>query len=320
MEEDRTLEEIYQRIAFLIEEKFKIKNYSFYEAKKRGLEKLLPIGLDESYCKSEVYKDATSCRAYRLKQTILGRPWIWGSECEKFELKSNLARLCIPFIFEEETRYILQVLVFPEEFEEVRKNTEELKLYLNHILPIVEIKKLLQTLKEQSIKDALTGLYNRHFLNEYLIKTSELCLRHGHSLGILMIDIDFFKKVNDQFGHDVGDEVLKQIAGIIHKKFRKADVVVRYGGEEFLVVLHNVEEQKLIELAEELRREVSQTPLKISSGEIYKTISIGIAIFPKDSKDIREVIKFADIGLYHAKKTGRNKIVRFTRALIQTEF
>jgi diguanylate cyclase (GGDEF)-like protein len=320
VEEDSTVEESLNRISQILERKFGIKRYAFYEVNSELIKILLPHSGQNRFCKKEVYGSPELCRANRLKKTIIGRSKSWGGECEYFNYELGNYYLCIPFLFEEETRYVLQILTeSEEELNSLLGQVKEIKTYLNTILPIVEVKKLLKTLEERSVKDGLTGLYNRHFLNEYILKSSEFSLRYGHTLGILMIDIDFFKKVNDEFGHDVGDKVLKQIADILSSRFRKTDVIVRYGGEEFLVVLHNIEEKKLMQIAEDIRKEVEKASFKTPQGEIKKTISIGVAIFPEDSKDIWEVIKFADIALYHAKKTGRNRVVRFTRALIQTE-
>ncbi len=317
VEEDSTLEEIYNRIAHLIEKRFEIKQYAFYEVDQAPVRIILPFGSKEKYCKPEFFENPSLCRAARSGKEVKGFMHSWGTECEYFALKEK-NYICVPFVFEEKTRYVLQVIINPEEnLEKTFYQIKELCVYLDTILPILEVKKLLKNLEERSVKDGLTGLYNRHFLNEYIIKASELALRHGHSIGILMIDIDFFKKVNDQFGHDVGDIVLKQIAEILKSRFRKADVIVRYGGEEFLVLLHNVDENKLIEIAEQIRIAVENTPFQTPQGPIKKTISIGVAVYPIDSKDIWQVIKFADIALYHAKKTGRNKVIRFTKDLIQ---
>ncbi len=317
VEEDSTLEEIYQRIAQLIEKRFGIKKYAFYEMDQEPARILLPFKNKQRYCKPEIFENPSLCRANRLGKEVKGFIHDWGTECEYFSLQDK-NYICIPFIFGEKTKYVLQIIVDPNDnLEEIFCRVKELCKYLNTILPIVEVKKLLKILEERSVKDSLTGLYNRHFLNEYLIKASELALRHGHTLGILMIDIDFFKKVNDEFGHDVGDIVLQQITEILKSRFRKADVVVRYGGEEFLVLLHDVEENKLIEIAEQIRIAVENTPFQTPQGPIKKTISIGVAVYPIDSKDIWQVIKFADIALYHAKKTGRNKVIRFTKDLIQ---
>ncbi len=319
VEGDRSIEEIYQRISYLLEEKFKIKEYVFYEIdiSKNQMSIVLPFGEKKCFCDLEICANANLCRAKRTGHLIVCSDYPWGSTCEKFLYPKEKKYLCIPLLLGEGIAYILQIVTDKkEEIDRLLNQIEEIKLYLSTILPILEVKKLLKSLKEKSLRDGLTGLYNRHFLEEYIIKAAALTIRNNTTLGIFMIDIDFFKKVNDEFGHDIGDKVLKQLANILIEKFRKSDVVVRFGGEEFLVLLHNTDEKKLIELAEDLRKTVEETKIEVPAGYIQKTISIGIGVFPVDSENIWEVIKYADIALYHAKRMGRNQVVRFNPQML----
>jgi two-component system cell cycle response regulator len=130
-----------------------------------------------------------------------------------------------------------------------------------------------------------------------------------------MIDMDHFKEVNDTYGHKNGDLVLQTLAEIIKKSIRKSDIAVRYGGEEFLIILQNIKDiNDAINVAEKIRKNVENTEIELDSGKIIKkTISVGVSVYPDQCKKGWECIKFADIALYEAKKNGRNKVVLFNK-------
>ena len=133
-----------------------------------------------------------------------------------------------------------------------------------------------------------------------------------------MIDVDYFKKVNDTLGHDAGDEVLKELSKVLKNSVRDSDFVVRFGGEEFIIILQNVKnEEGIIKVAEKIRESFANTKIAVSGKTLTKTISIGVSIFPKDTKKIWEAIKYADLALYEAKHTGRNRVVRFDKKLLE---
>jgi len=150
-------------------------------------------------------------------------------------------------------------------------------------------------------RDPLTGLMNRRGLNFAIDKQ----LNMNSFFSILLIDIDFFKKINDTYGHDQGDLVLKSLADIMQKNFRKNDVCCRYGGEEFIVLIPDVSKGEAYESAERFRKAIEQQFIENVG---YITISIGIAFWPESSKDISEVFRIADKQLYEAKNSGRNCI------------
>ena len=157
-------------------------------------------------------------------------------------------------------------------------------------------------LRQDALTDPLTGAHNRRGLNVLL----ENLMDKHIPFAVLEIDIDFFKRVNDTFGHDTGDEVLKTLTHIIQSLSRKHDIVARTGGEEFLLVLPNENSDSAFVIAERLRNQVAST-LMAKVG--YINVSIGIATWPQHSDDIDQVYKCADKALYHAKETGRNKCV-----------
>jgi diguanylate cyclase (GGDEF)-like protein len=159
----------------------------------------------------------------------------------------------------------------------------------------------------ESLTDSLTGLYNRRFLEARLKEEKGRADRHKRPMTLLMADIDHFKKFNDSHGHAKGDELLTQIAKVFRKGVREIDVVCRYGGEEFLVLLPETDGAEGEIVAERLREAVATGNLG-SSGPV--TISIGVATYPKDANSPELVILEADTALYKAKNAGRNRVFR----------
>ena len=162
-------------------------------------------------------------------------------------------------------------------------------------------------IKESSNKDYLTGLYNRRYFYDVGQKLFENAERKNLSVTVTMLDIDFFKKINDKYGHDAGDVVLKNVAQILQSRFRSSDVVARFGGEEFCVLAVNMEPDYAELIFEELRKKIEETEVASGTENIKVTVSIGVCTKQMDSLD--EMIKFADKMLYKAKESGRNRVV-----------
>jgi len=142
--------------------------------------------------------------------------------------------------------------------------------------------------------------------------------RNEDTYSVLMLDVDFFKDVNDTYGHDIGDNVITAIGTVLRNNIREADLAIRYGGEEFLVLLHNASQEGALKVAKKIHQEFANLNFDVGDGgTIKKTMSIGISQFPKDAKSIWKCIKYADTALYVAKTTGRNKIVTFTKDMIE---
>lgn len=169
---------------------------------------------------------------------------------------------------------------------------------------------LRQNLHELSIRDPLTNLYNRRFADEFLHKILSQSERDKHFFGILMADIDYFKSINDTYGHQVGDAVLKLLSQEIETVFRKGDVCCRWSGEEFLIYLHDVLFDSLFIKAEEFRHHVENIDFtRIEPNLKTITLSIGVASFPAHGDTVEKIIKAADDALYNAKSNGRNIVV-----------
>jgi diguanylate cyclase len=158
-------------------------------------------------------------------------------------------------------------------------------------------------------RDPLTHLFNRRYLNTVLRHETECSLQRNLIFGLVMIDIDFFKKINDTFGHDNGDVVLAQLADILMSQVRAGDFVFRLGGEEFLIVLSDIDEKVLERIGNKLRLEVENTKFILrDEREISLTVSIGAAMHDAHP-DFQRTLKRADDALYEAKRNGRNQVV-----------
>ncbi|MCW8822214.1 MAG: GGDEF domain-containing protein [Sulfurovum sp.] len=173
--------------------------------------------------------------------------------------------------------------------------------------------KRIYTLEIENSTDPLMGIYNRRHLSRILDKEFSKAVRYSQSLTILMLDIDFFKKINDNYGHDIGDIVLKNLGILLKELVRETDSVARYGGEEIMIVSPLIDGQHAVELAERLRQKIEaciMVPADVKKGiaEIHITVSIGIAEYTPNISSVEDLIKRSDMALYRAKNEGRNCI------------
>ena len=165
-------------------------------------------------------------------------------------------------------------------------------------------------LRELSVRDHLTGLFNRRYMEETLERELLRATRKEISLGILMIDVDDFKQFNDNFGHAAGDAVLRDLGVLLFDHFRGEDVACRYGGDEFIIVLLDASLEKTRERAVRLCEHARHLSIHFE-GQAFEmiTLSVGIAAFPEQGSTSAEILKAADIALYRAKHDGRNRVV-----------
>lgn len=173
---------------------------------------------------------------------------------------------------------------------------------------IDEIGRLQVALQELAVRDGLTGLYNRRYLDETLDREVSRARREGHPLALVMLDIDHFKRVNDTYGHQVGDEVLRLLANTLLAGVRAEDVVCRYGGEEFLILLPNMPLDIAVLRAEAWRRAVEALSVTLGEFQISFSISLGVAAYPEHGKTPDDLTRCVDQALYRAKREGRNQV------------
>lgn len=174
-----------------------------------------------------------------------------------------------------------------------------------------------EMMRRTSLVDTLTGINNRRFLEQRIDEEVNRCKRNEQPLSCLFLDIDFFKAVNDNYGHQVGDEVLAAVAEAVKKQLRSNDVFSRYGGEEFVALLTNIDETMAYEIANRIRRTIKELTVNVEPHEVKVTLSIGFATFTPDQKEriatsdvAASLIRNADQALYEAKKNGRDRVER----------
>lgn len=211
-----------------------------------------------------------------------------------------------------ELRARVNVMVrLKEQMDQLNLKNNQLK-NLNQVLEnknseLVETKKILE---ELAITDSLTQLYNRRYFSERLHEEFMYSLRYKHTIAIVLLDIDFFKKVNDTYGHRCGDEVLIQVAAILRKNVRKREIAARYGGEEFVVGISGEGASGAYALAERIRTDIMSASFSYDGQEIRVTVSIGVGIYPDicdTTPELDQLLKEVDAALYHAKANGRNQ-------------
>jgi diguanylate cyclase (GGDEF)-like protein len=175
---------------------------------------------------------------------------------------------------------------------------------------------LRERLSERAMRDQLTGLYNRHYVQEWLALEMRRAQRHGRPFSAILLDIDHFKRFNDNFGHEAGDLVLRELAGVLKRSGRGSDVASRWGGEEFLLLLPECPLDVAVRKAEELRQQVAKLELEYDNralGEV--TVSLGVAAFPDNAQGAEALLRCADEAMYKAKRAGRDRVVACSEAL-----
>lgn len=197
-------------------------------------------------------------------------------------------------------------------------NQDELgQLAIAFNLMIGKLEQSQTELKNLATLDELTGVYNRREFKNQLNNELERSSRYGHEFSLLLLDIDFFKKLNDTYGHQAGDEALRSISALLKREVRALDRVSRYGGEEFIVILPETSSVTAYVVAERIRQLISTYALPIDENQtVDVTVSGGLATFPEDGVEAKSLIYCADQALYAAKYSGRNRIIIYSSLLV----
>jgi len=198
--------------------------------------------------------------------------------------------------------YITKPFQYPELLARIRAGKRIVDLQKE----LLETNKRLELL---SITDGLTKLYNHRYLQDELARAFDESQRYQRPLSLAIVDLDFFKKVNDTYGHAIGDDVLKCVSRMFHESVRSTDLVARYGGEEFAVMMPETELDDATTFAEKIRSLIEQSPVETQAGPLNVTVSIGVASVPHSRiHHAKELVVAADKALYRAKKNGRNQV------------
>jgi len=315
IELDASKEVVYTRILDILTNKFDLEHFAFYEIDTvKNIRKLIYITEKTSICHDQVDKKADLCRAHRTKTDVISTEFV--NLCQHCTTNGSYYT-CIPFTINEENSIAISITSdSADKINAITTKISSIRNYLEAAKPVIESKILMSKLRDTSLRDAMTGLYNRRFLEEFIDTLMSQANRKHDSYSVMMLDVDFFKMVNDTYGHDVGDKVIVEIGKVLQDNIREADLAIRYGGEEFVIMLHNADRKGALQVANKVHAAFAALIFEVGNGEtIKKTMSIGMSRFPEDADTIWKCIKFADTALYVAKTTGRNKIIEYTKEM-----
>ncbi|MEA5619633.1 PAS domain S-box protein [Cronbergia sp. UHCC 0137] len=234
----------------------------------------------------------------------------FGLRCQHIPKDVKITNtICIPMIAQGETLGMFHIMsnnpkALSETKEQIaRALAEQVGLALANL-------NLRETLQHQSIRDPLTGLFNRRYLEEFLNQEIARSQRKQQPIGVIMLDVDHFKRFNDTYGHDAGDYVLQSVGGVLKENIRSSDIACRYGGEEMNLILPESSIEETAMRAEEIRQAIAQLSVSHNRKTLGSvTVSLGVAGFPQHGASSTALIQTADAALYRAKATGRNRVV-----------
>jgi diguanylate cyclase (GGDEF)-like protein len=252
-----------------------------------------------------------SCWALRLGRANRAEGLCEGLPCRASSEPAN--SFCAPMIAQGETLGVLHLRSNPLTGTGIGKTASQEQLAVTiaeRIALAVANLRLQETLRNQSIRDPLTGLFNRRFMEETLAREIRRAQRSQHPMGVILLDLDHFKRFNDSYGHAAGDTLLRELGGFIRGHIRGGDVGCRYGGEEFLLILPESDSKGTCARAEELRKGVSGLNMAHRGQPLGAiTMSLGVAIFPEHALDMEDLLRSADRALYQAKQAGRDRVM-----------
>ncbi len=316
IENDTTCYDVYVRLGKIFTRVLGLPSFVLYETDKDG--PLTPIYSHPPELKDEMpdFHSTAACRAKRTGDVV--HSFHDPDMCPICHVNDALDYFCLPMQAGGEIIGVIQFLL-PVSTSVAQKNfyqdrLNEAQNYMKEALPIMQAKRYARKLEVIATQDQLTGLYNRHYLDISLPQIEASSKRRNSIIGVLLCDMDNFKAINDTYGHPAGDRALAELADIFRATVRGSDLIIRYGGEEFLILLQDIAKGEEMAVAEKIRKAVATHPFDLPEGAQSQTISIGVADFSgSKGEQIAKVLRFADIALYKAKEKGRDCVVKFLK-------
>lgn len=284
-----------------------------YSASRNDLEVLaswgeLPLNPNERVFAPEECWALRRGRVYRIEDPRA------GLSCRHVPSPLPGKYLCVPMIAQGEVLGVVHLRhnrLAAESADSAAPLNERLAVTMAEQVGLALINlKLRETLRDQAIRDPLTGLFNRRYMEETLKRDILRAERSRYPLGVVMLDLDYFKHFNDTFGHDAGDLLLRELGALLKMQFRGSDIACRYGGEEFTLILPEMPLGIILQRVEALRFDIKQLNVQ-HLGQLMGTITVsgGVAMFPECGADCETLLRAADRALYRAKAEGRDRVV-----------
>ena len=317
IENDLTIDDIYHRLILVLKDKLEIDCFIIFETDLIKDERKTIYTTNGAIACCDLKQNIKElCRAERINSIVASENF--PEICRVAKCKADENYICIPFYVNEQKNIAIHIVSkSKEELNSLKYKIGIIKKYLEETKPILESKILMEALKEKNLTDSLTGLYNRKYLDEIVEKQLALDVKNGSIYAIMFLDIDYFKMVNDTYGHDIGDDILRKLAITMKKSIGANETLVRYGGEEFLILMKNATQESTKKLADKINADFSKIIFNYGGDSFSKTVSIGYSFFPTDTDQFWKCIKYADISLYEAKSTGRNKVIKFSKEILK---
>ncbi|MGJ0358511.1 GGDEF domain-containing protein [Aliarcobacter cryaerophilus] len=317
IENDLTIDDIYHRLILVLKDKLEIDCFIIFETDLIKDERKTIYSTNGAIACCDLKQNIKElCRAERINSIVASENF--PEICRVAKCKADENYICIPFYVNEQKNIAIHIVSkSKDDLNSLKYKIGIIKKYLEETKPILESKILMEALKEKNLTDSLTGLYNRKYLDEIVEKQLALDVKNGSIYAIMFLDIDYFKMVNDTYGHDIGDDILRKLAITMKKSIGANETLVRYGGEEFLILMKNATQESTKKLADKINADFSKIIFNYGGDSFSKTVSIGYSFFPTDTDQFWKCIKYADISLYEAKATGRNKVVKFSKEILK---
>ena len=317
IENDLTIDDIYHRLILVLKDKLEINCFVIFETDLLKDERKTIFASNCAIASCDLKQNIKeACRAERINSIVSSENF--PEICRVAKCKVDENYICIPFYVNEQKNIVIHIISkSQDELNNLKYKIGIIKKYLEETKPILESKILMEALRQKNLTDSLTGLYNRKYLDEIVEKQLNLDMKNGVVYAIMFLDIDYFKMVNDTYGHDVGDDILRKLAITMKKSISSNETLIRYGGEEFLILMKNATQESAKELANKINADFSKIIFNYGGDSFSKTVSIGYSFFPTDTDQFWKCIKYADISLYEAKSTGRNKVIKFSKDILK---